>query len=92
MTNLDLFLDLFPTKIFFKLKKQVSKRLESLAKDSNIFFLPRKSPKDSNPRTLVRRFDSPLIDTIEIQECLTGSGVKNSFYSRNRFSKSFGTV
>jgi hypothetical protein len=35
-----------------------------LAKDSNLFFLPRKSPKDSNPRTRVPRFDSPLPATV----------------------------
>jgi hypothetical protein len=54
------FLICFPKKTKL-LEKQVSKRLESLAKDSNIFFLPRKSPKDSNPRTRVRRLDSPLV-------------------------------
>jgi hypothetical protein len=50
-TNLDLILDFLSAKIFLKFKKQVPKRRESLAKDINLFFLRRKSPKDSNPRT-----------------------------------------
>jgi hypothetical protein len=66
-TNVYLILDFFCCKGFFtmidQVEKQVSKRFESLAKDSNLFFLPRKSPKDSNPRTRVRRFDSPLVYT-----------------------------
>jgi hypothetical protein len=35
-----------------QVEKQVSKRFESLAKDSNLFFLPRKLSKDLNPRIL----------------------------------------
>jgi hypothetical protein len=52
-----------------QVEKQVSKRFESLAKDLNLFFLPRKSPKDSNSRTRVRRLDSSLIlvDLVVVQ-------------------------
>jgi uncharacterized protein YktA (UPF0223 family) len=65
-TNLDLILDFFCNKknnftTTDQVEKQVCNRFESWAKDSNLFFLPQKSPKDSNPRTRVRRFDSPLV-------------------------------
>jgi hypothetical protein len=60
VTNSDLIVNFYCGKNIVLAEKQVFKRLESLAKDSNLFFLSRKSVKDSNPRTRVRRFDSPL--------------------------------
>jgi hypothetical protein len=69
MTNSDLIVYFYCGKNIVLAEKQVFKRLESLAKDSNLFFLSQKLVKDSNPRTRVRRFDSPLLFACNMLVC-----------------------